>query len=91
MKILPQSRVSGQKPVDDFLNEEGQIRLGKRQAWRQAKIVAGASFKIARTPALAPLGYARREQNVYRKSPSKKFKLRRLRPQGAACENNNEI
>jgi hypothetical protein len=35
-------RVSGQKPADDFLNEKGQIRLGNRQARRQAKIVAGA-------------------------------------------------
>jgi hypothetical protein len=34
-------RVSGQKPADDFLNEEEQIRLGKRQSRRQAKIVAG--------------------------------------------------
>lgn len=35
-------RASGQKPADDFLNEEGQIRLSKRQARRQAKIVADA-------------------------------------------------
>jgi hypothetical protein len=47
-------RVSGQKLVNDFLYEEGQILLGKRQARRQAKIVAGARFKIARI--LAPLG-----------------------------------
>jgi hypothetical protein len=54
MKILAWSRASGQKPADDFLHEEGQIRLGKRQARRQAKIVAGARFKIVRI--LAPLG-----------------------------------
>jgi hypothetical protein len=30
-------RVSGQKPADAFLHEEGQMRLGKRQARRQAK------------------------------------------------------
>ncbi|MCI0692375.1 hypothetical protein L0337_10285 [candidate division KSB1 bacterium] len=36
--ILPVRAASqGQKPADDFLNEEGQIRLGKRQARRQAK------------------------------------------------------
>jgi hypothetical protein len=35
-------RVSGQKHVDDFLNEEGQIRLGKRQTRRQVKIVVSA-------------------------------------------------
>jgi hypothetical protein len=38
-QILPvraARRVSGQRPVDDFLHEEGQIRLGKRQARRQA-------------------------------------------------------
>jgi hypothetical protein len=29
-------RVLGQKPADAFLNEKGQIRLGKRQARRQA-------------------------------------------------------
>ena len=60
----PRAASQGQKPVANFLNEAGQIRLGKRQARRQAKIVAGARFKIARTP--AQLGYTRREQNVYR-------------------------
>ena len=49
-------RLSGQKPVDNFLNEEGQIRLGKRQAQRQAKIVAGANFKIARILFYLPAG-----------------------------------
>jgi hypothetical protein len=35
--LLFSRTASGQKPADDFLHEEGQIRLGKRQTRRQAK------------------------------------------------------
>jgi hypothetical protein len=41
-RFEPRAASRGQKPADDFLHEEGQIRLGNRQARRQAKIVAGA-------------------------------------------------
>lgn len=53
-RFAPRAASQGQKPADAFLHEAGQIRLGKRQAWRQAKIVASSLSKIAKT--LAPLG-----------------------------------